>query len=77
MSLELEFWESDGNGEALQFAIRVSAWQIHPFVTRYTRPETVYVTLRNTARREEWVIWVRRGYRSATGIDSIGPLETR
>lgn len=75
MALELEFWNADGpNGEALDFAMRVSAWQILGAVERYRRPDHVMISLHHTSRHKgEWVIWVRPGYDSGTH-PTPGPL---
>jgi hypothetical protein len=68
MAMELEFWENDGpNGEQLDFARRVAAWEILGAVERYRTPAHVMIGLRHTSRqRGEWIIWVRPGYVSGT-----------
>jgi len=68
MAMELEFWVADGpKGEAMDFAVRVQAWQILYTVERYWRPDHVMVTLRRTdARQDEWIIKVRQGYTEGT-----------
>ena len=71
MAMELEFWKPDSpNGECLDFAVRTHAWQILGFVERYRRPkDCAYIILRHTSRQQgEWVIWVRPGYVSETGM---------
>lgn len=77
MAMELEFWEADGpNGEQLDFAVRVAAWQVLPTVERYRRTDHVMIILRHASRqRGEWCIWVRAGYESATH-PIIGKLTT-
>lgn len=77
MAMELEFWQADGpNGEVLDFAVRVAAWQILPFFHRFKRPDHVYAILRHTGRRQgDWCVWVRDGYTSGTH-PAIGKLES-
>ena len=76
MAMELEFWLADGpNGEVLDFARKVEAWQILPAVERFRTKEHVLIILRHTSRqRGEWVIWVKPGYTSGT-CPVVGPLE--
>ena len=77
MAMELEFWIADGpNGEQLDFAVRLSAWQILPTVERHRRTDHVMLILRHTSRqRGEWCIWVRQGYNSGT-YPTAGKLVT-
>ena len=74
MAMELEFWRADGpNGEVLDFARRVKAWQILPVVERFQTPEHVLIVLRRTSRhRGEWAIWVKPGYTGGT-CPTTGP----
>ena len=76
MAMELEFWLPDGpNGERLEFAKRVSAWEILPCVERYRRADHAYIVLRHTSRqRGEWCVWVNPRYTSGTA-PCVGPLE--
>ena len=77
MALELEFWLPDGpNGEVLDCAVRVNAWEILRTVERYRRRhQHAYIILRHTSRQKgEWVIWMRQGYTSGTGM-SVGRME--
>lgn len=75
MAMELEFWVKDGpNGEARDFAVRTSAWEILGHVEKYRRRDHVYITLHHTSRqRGEWCIWVRPGYASTTE-PAVGPM---
>lgn len=77
MAMELEFWLSDGpNGEQLDFARRVQAWEILPTVERYRTPNHVVISLRHTSRQKgEWIIWVKKDYRSGTQ-SIVGPIQT-
>ena len=75
MAMELEFWVPDGpNGEALDFAVRVSAGTLVPQIDRFWRKDHTYAILRHTSRQKgEWIIRVRPGYRSKTN-PVVGPL---
>jgi len=74
MAMELEFWVPDGNGESLDFARRVTAWEILPTVEAYRTRRHAYVILRHTSRqRGAWIIWVRPGYQSGTE-PVVGPI---
>jgi len=77
MAMELEFWVADGpNGEALDFAVPVAAWQILPTTERYRRPDHVMMVLKHTSRqRGEHVVWVRPSYASGT-YPAVGLLTT-
>ena len=68
MAMELRFWVADGpNGELLDFATRVQAWQIVPTIERFRRSDHVYIILQHTSRRRgAWIIWVKPGYVSGT-----------
>lgn len=68
MAMELEFWQADGpNGEALDFARRVAAWEILGVAERYRAPHHVMLILRHTNRQPgEWIVWVAPWYKGGT-----------